>query len=340
MPPQGLLDVGEMDFLHCSIVARKMPAIESDSVLVVLVCDGGTIPASLTRMMYTRNFYGHAAPVALDWPPLMSLPIKLISTDFDGTLFAEFENPPVPIALQKSIAQLQEKGARWVINTGRDLSSLLESLGRARLEIKPDYLVVVEREIYVRRDSQFVECREWNRACEEAHRRLFAVVQPDLPRLTSWVRERFNATLYEDIYSPFCFIAESNADADAIHQYLNDYCEGMPGLTVVRNDVYARFSHLDFNKGSALGEIARLLKVYRDETFAAGDHYNDLPMLLSRYARWLVAPDNAIDTVKTAVRRQNGYVSRHLHGHGVADGLEFCLKRAAVLSFVDLVGGR
>ena len=291
-------------------------------------------------MMYTQNFCGVATPAGLELPRLMSLPIKLISTDFDGTLFAEFENPPVPLALQKSIAQLQEKGARWVINTGRDLSSLMESLGRARLEIKPDYLVVVEREIYARRDSQFVEWDEWNRSCAEAHRQLFAVVQPDLPRLTAWVRQRFSATLYEDVYSPFCFIAESNADADAIHQYLNDYCEGIPGLTVVRNDVYARFSHRDFNKGSALGEIARLLNVSREETFAAGDHYNDLPMLVSEHARWLVAPDNAIDTVKMAVRRQNGYVSRHLHGHGVADGLEFCLKRAAMLSFVDLVGGR
>jgi hypothetical protein len=25
----------------------------------------------------------------------MNLPIKIISTDFDGTFFAEFENPPV-----------------------------------------------------------------------------------------------------------------------------------------------------------------------------------------------------------------------------------------------------
>src|ERR1039458_1615936 len=113
----------------------------------------------------------------------MSLPIKLISTDFDGTLFAEFENPPVPLALQRSIGQLQDHGARWVINTGRDLSSLLESLGRARLPIRPDFLVVVEREIYVRRESQYVECESWNRACAEAHRQLFERVRPDLPRL-------------------------------------------------------------------------------------------------------------------------------------------------------------
>jgi HAD superfamily hydrolase (TIGR01484 family) len=270
----------------------------------------------------------------------MALPIKLISTDFDGTLFAEFENPPVPLALQNIIGKLQDHGARWVINTGRDLSSLLESLGRAHLPIKPDFLVVVEREIYVRRDSQYAECVPWNRACTEAHRQLFERVRPDLPRLAAWVRQRFSATLYEDSYSPLCLIAEKNEDAEAIHKYLNDYCREVPGLTVVRNDVYARFSHRNFNKGSALGEIARQLNVSNDDTFAAGDHHNDLPMLSRDHARWLVAPGNAIDPVKDAVRRQNGYVSPLLHGHGVADGLEFCLKRAAVLGFVDLVGSR
>jgi hypothetical protein len=235
---------------------------------------------------------------------------------------------------------LQEHGARWVINTGRDLSSLLEALGRAHLAVKPDFLVLVEREIYARRDSHYIECEPWNRACAEAHRQLFERVRPDLPRLTAWVRRRFSATLYEDSWSPLCFIAEKNQDAEAIHKYLDNYCREVPGLTVVRNDVYARFSHRDFNKGSALGEIARQIGVSSDQTFAAGDHLNDLPMLSRDYARWLVAPANAVDAVKASVRRQSGYVSQLPHGHGVADGLEFCLNRATVLGFVDLVGGR
>ena len=85
------------------------------------------------------------------------LPIKLISTDFDGTLHADHEDPPVPLDLQQMIAALQARGAKWVINTGRDLSSLLETLGRARLRIKPDFLVVVEREIYCHREAQYIE---------------------------------------------------------------------------------------------------------------------------------------------------------------------------------------
>ena len=68
----------------------------------------------------------------------MSSPIQLLSTDFDGTLFAEFEQPPVPYELVALIADLQVNGVKWVINTGRDMASLMESLARARVNIQPD----------------------------------------------------------------------------------------------------------------------------------------------------------------------------------------------------------
>jgi HAD superfamily hydrolase (TIGR01484 family) len=255
--------------------------------------------------------------------------IKLISTDFDGTLFAEFEDPPVPLALQTLISRLQAQGAKWVINTGRDLSSLMESLGRARLLVKPDFLVLVEREIYSHRNSQYVEDAAWNRVCDQAHAELFRRVQADVPRLRAWVKERFGAIFYEDAYSPFCLIAERNEEAEVIHEYLTDYCRTVPHLTLVRNDVCSRFSHEAFNKGTALAEIARQLGVTPEETFATGDHLNDLPMLLRRHAWWLAAPANAIPTIKQVVRDQNGFVSELSHGHGVAEGLEFHLNALA-----------
>jgi HAD superfamily hydrolase (TIGR01484 family) len=262
----------------------------------------------------------------------MNLPIKLISTDFDGTLFAEFENPPVPEELQHLIGRLQKAGAKWVINTGRDLSSLLESLARAHLSVRPDLLVVVEREIYAHEKSQYVGWEDWNRTCAQAHADLFARVRADLPRLVAWVNERFDASVYEDSYSPFCLIAEDNKDADLIHEYLNAYCAQVPRLTVVRNDVYARFSHEAYSKGTALSEIARRLGVGRDQVLAAGDHLNDLPMLSREHARWLVAPSNAIELVKQTVRRQEGFVSDEPHGYGVARGLEFFLESTGRLA--------
>ena len=257
----------------------------------------------------------------------MGLPIKLISTDFDGTLFAEFENPPIPEELEQLIGRLQARGAKWVINTGRDMSSLMETLGRAGIQIEPDYLVLVEREIHLHQDSRYPGLDDWNAACARAHAEVFARVQQDLPAIVAWIDARFHARIYEDAYSPFCLIASNNGDAEAIHSYLAEYCRSVPHLTVVRNDVYARLSHEAYNKGTALAEISRRLGLGTEAVFAVGDHLNDLPMLSRRHARFLAAPANAVDAVKDAVRQQEGYVSKLSHGNGVAEAINHYLER-------------
>jgi HAD superfamily hydrolase (TIGR01484 family) len=255
----------------------------------------------------------------------MSLPIKLISTDFDGTIFAEFENPPIAESLQELIGDLQKRGAKWVINTGRDMSSLMEALARAKISIEPDHLVLVEREIHTHEGVRYVGLDEWNTECARAHEELFARIRLDMPRLTEWVNSRFHATIYEDPYSPFCLIAGNNGDADAINHYLDEYCCTVPNLVVMRNDVYARLSHAAYNKGTALAELARRLGISTSEIFAAGDHLNDLPMLSKKYAGWIAAPQNAIEPVKNQIRLQKGFISGLPHGFGTADALRRCL---------------
>ena len=259
----------------------------------------------------------------------MSLPIEIISTDFDGTLHADEETPPVPQRLQALIRQLQDQGAKWVINTGRDFDSLTQGMNGAELEVQPDYLVVLEREIYVREDGHYAPWQDWNGACRLAHAELFARIQPDMPRLVDWITERFTVTLFEDDYSPLWVIARSNGDADAIHAHFAEYCRQVPDLAVVRNEAFAAFAHAAYNKGVSLGEIANRLGVPAERVFAAGDHFNDLPMLSREFAGCLVAPDNAILAVKEKVRAQDGYVSQEPWGHGVACGLEYYLRNHA-----------
>ncbi len=251
----------------------------------------------------------------------MDLPIKLISTDFDGTIFAEFETPPIPPQLTQLIGALQAHGAKWVINTGRDMSSLLESLGRAHIHVQPDYLVLVEREIYERKGGRFVSVKHWNDACTADHQELFARVRPDVPALANWINSRFAASVYEDPHSPLCIIADTNGDMDEIHARLDDYCAGVAQLTVVRNDVYARFSHAKYNKGTALAEVAGLLGVHRDHVFVAGDHLNDLPMLSREYADYIATPANGVPAVLKAVAAAGGFRSRLAAGRGVHEAL-------------------
>jgi len=256
----------------------------------------------------------------------MDLPIKVISTDFDGTVHGEMNDPPVPPRLQSLIGRLQKRGAKWIVNTGRDLPSVQEALFEAQITIQPDYLVVVEREIYHRNLLGYLPDLAWNSKCDEEHERLFAPIRKDMPQLKAWIQGRFKAAVFEDNYSPFCLVASNNADADAILDHVQDYCLRTPGLTIMRNDIYARFCHADFNKGTAMAEIARQLGVGRDFILAAGDHLNDLPMLSVEFARWLVAPANAVDAVKESVRRQQGFISPDPYGVGVAQGLEHILK--------------
>ena len=265
---------------------------------------------------------------------MSSLPIKLISTDFDGTLFAEFENPPVPVALQNWIQRLQDAGAKWVINTGRDSSSLLETMARAQLRIKPDFLVVVEREIYVHENHRYTPYGNWNQRCSADHAALFERLRADLPEIIQWIEDHFDATVYEDFYSPFCLIAGSNKDADAIQVYIEEYCKRVPDLTLMRNDVYARFCHSAYNKGTALAELGRHLGIGPESILAAGDHMNDLPMLQRRFAHYLVSPQNAIPSVKEQVKKEGGYISSQLCGHGVVSGLEFWLEKTGSLSLL------
>jgi len=254
------------------------------------------------------------------------LPIKLISTDFDGTLFAEFETPPVPEGLQRLIAELQAKGAKWAINTGRDMSSLMEALGRAGLDIEPDYLVLVEREIYLHHESQYEADHDWNEACAMNHALVFDKVRRDLEKLVGWIQSRCKAHIYEDAFSPLCLIARDNGEMDQIHAFLESYCRSVPKLTVVRNDVYARFSHEGYTKGTALQELTRRLGLTTADVFAVGDHLNDLPMLHPSVAKWLAAPANAVEAVKLALKEHGGYVSTRPHGHGVGEAIKYYLE--------------
>jgi hydroxymethylpyrimidine pyrophosphatase-like HAD family hydrolase len=210
---------------------------------------------------------------------------------------------------------------KWVINTGRDLPGIMEAIGRSRLTVHPDYLALVEREIYVREHHSYVPLTEWNQRCAEDHEVLFSRLSRELGEMRDWIEQRFQADLYADTFSPLCVIASSLAEMDVIHDFLDAFAAKTAALSVVRNDVYLRLSHRDYHKGSVLQRIAEREGVSGENILAAGDHHNDLPMLRREVAHMLVAPANAIEAVKGAVRTQGGFIAQQRCGAGVLEGL-------------------
>jgi hydroxymethylpyrimidine pyrophosphatase-like HAD family hydrolase len=249
-------------------------------------------------------------------------PLRLLSTDFDGTIHEDFARPPIPTELQEWIAAFQARGGVWVINTGREMASLLESLGRAHVHVHPDHLILVEREIHRREHGRYVPFEPWNSQCSRDHAEVFSAFSRELADLFEHLTERYDATFYNDSFSPLCAIADSNAQMDSIQSELDEFCRSVPRLAPVRNDVYVRLSHVAYSKGTALAELARTLGIRPEETAAAGDHLNDLPMLRRQFAHRLVAPTNALSVVKAQVTAEGGYLAAGTAGHGVLEALQ------------------
>ena len=254
--------------------------------------------------------------------------IQLLCTDFDGTLHSDFTQPRVPVALQEKIGELQASGTQWIINTGRTLEDLQSGLEQAQLSVKPNYVVVVEREVFKCVNGDYQPHSQWNEDCTATQAALFAKVAGQLPELFEWVKNHFDAQVYEDCWSPFCLIARNNADADAIQEYVNQHFANEPLLTFVRNDIYGRLSHAGYTKGTAMMEIARILNIPSTAILAAGDHWNDLSMLQPERAHWIIAPSNAITEVAEHVEAIQGFLASKECGEGVLEGLEWALDEA------------
>ncbi|NUN93240.1 MAG: HAD family phosphatase [Verrucomicrobiae bacterium] len=247
---------------------------------------------------------------------------RLLSTDFDGTIYDPSEPEPVDLGLLDHFDTARADGAQWVINTGRHLEDVLEVLAALNLGVAPDFIVSVERYIHRRNRRGFEEHAVWNRSCRRDHDALFKQAEAGMERLRRRIADAMPATLSRDEWSPLAIIAKTPEDAETIHRWALEESENVENLCIVRNGHYFRFSHANYSKGTALREIAGLLDLGPERVFAAGDHYNDLPMLEGVHARHVAAPSNAIREVKRVVRQAGGHVSRHRCGRGVLDALQ------------------
>ena len=249
--------------------------------------------------------------------------IRLLSTDFDGTLVDHYAQPPVDPALFSILAELRARGVHWAINTGRDLHFIEEGLREFHFPVEPDFVVTAEREVFHRGvGGDWQDFGDWNRRCYADHGALFEAASDLLRDILAFLQQGVQA---EPIYEGKRVVglaASSEEDMDKICVFLEEERRRVPGFAYMRNTIWVRFCHEAYSKGTALSELARLTGISRDEIFAVGDHYNDLPMLDGSCAKWVSCPANAVSAVKEVVRLAGGYQARGRCSAGVVEALE------------------
>ncbi len=261
----------------------------------------------------------------------MSVEIRLLSTDFDGTLVAHHLNStggrtslldPGCMAL---IQELQKGGAIWAVNTGRSLELLESGLTDFDFPVRPDFILTSERDVFrpCANGVKWEAYGDWNAQVARDHAELYATASPVLTEVVRYVNEQTKARVLYDGQHPEGLIAQDEAELAQIIEFIDGARAEHPKFHYQHNTVYLRFCHADYHKGAALAELQRLLEITREQTFAAGDHHNDISMLDGRYAQYPACPGNSIEAVKETVRKAGGYVAQQDAGAGVREALQY-----------------
>ena len=126
----------------------------------------------------------------------MDRKIRLISTDFDGTLVAHDNDPVLDPGCIELIGQLQRDGALWTINTGRSVELLESGLLDFEFPIRPDFILTSERDVFrpSRNGGKWEPFGDWNDRCAQAHADLFNSAQSVLTEIIDFVNRNTKAT--------------------------------------------------------------------------------------------------------------------------------------------------
>ena len=253
--------------------------------------------------------------------------MRLLSTDFDGTIVSHVSEPILDASCMDLIGDLQAAGAMWAINTGRSVDLLESGLTDFCFPFRPDFILTSERDVFRpgSNGTKWEAFGDWNEQCARDHAELFSSASSVLAEVIDFVNQKTKARIIYEPDGPAGLIAASEEEMDRVTEFIEQARQKQPKFNYQRNTVYLRFCHADYHKGAALAELARLIQIPRENIFAAGDHHNDISMLDGEVAAMPACPANAISEVKEAVRAAGGYVAGREHGAGVYDAIMYFL---------------
>lgn len=260
--------------------------------------------------------------------PLPECPRYLFSFDFDDTLFT-MGGPAGERRMFFSIMRgLRTRyGALWGINTGRDTIYLREGLMDLFHDdpeaFAPDFTVTMERNVHLAdAEGRLMPGLPWNDACAVAHDDLFSRYGGMLEELMAHLECRFSGLeLRRQANDAFSLVVNDACGLDDVSCVIQDKVGPYEEIVTQRAGPYLRFSHRDYNKGTALAFVASRFRVPPVHAAIFGDGYNDLDAMRHLPEAFRCCPSNAAAEVKAMVACGHGYVSTEPRTRGVLDGL-------------------
>ncbi|MFM8230811.1 MAG: HAD family hydrolase [Chthoniobacterales bacterium] len=250
------------------------------------------------------------------------MPIRLLSTDFDGTLIGHEPDARTAASLTAALRDLRAKGATWAVNTGRQLWFALEGLEHVHLPHDPEFVLSSEKDIFRRiGEGDWEAFGEWNAHTEKRTVDLLGRAAHVLEAVREMCAADKNIEILYENGRVGGLMTSDTGTMDRVVEEIRVLSAGVPDFSFNRNTVWMRFTHREIHKGSALAELARLLDIPRSDVLAIGDHHNDVPMLDGSAAAMVACPSNAVSEVKDVVRAAGGYVSPFPWSEGVADAI-------------------
>lgn len=260
--------------------------------------------------------------------PMPGLPRYLFSFDFDDTLFTlggPAEERRVFFSIMRGLRE--RYGLLWGINTGRDPVYLREGLMDMFQDdpeaFGPDFTVTMERNVHLAdAEGRLMPGIPWNDACAVAHDDLFRRHGAMLGELMSRLELRFSGLeLRRQANDAFSLVVNDACGLDDVSGIIQDTVGPYGEIVTQRAGPYLRFSHRDYNKGTALAFVASRMGVPAGHTAIFGDGHNDLDAMRHMPEAFRCCPSNAAEEVKAMVARGRGYISPEPRTRGVLDAL-------------------
>ncbi len=260
----------------------------------------------------------------------MSQPLKLLATDFDGTLMTlgveQVESSRD--TFQSWVQDIQNHEGIWVLCTGRDYSSFRMAYPFLECpEILPDFLVTRRGRVFQLRGTCYrirplISLKVIAKRMH-ASRRVRTLMKEIIDFLRSGVEEVVSGDAsVRRVRVGLSDEAAAVRVAERVRRMQHDDSY----LSVTQEGSRVEIRHISQSKGIALTELQTMLDIDPTETLAVGDGSNDLSMFDSSVAHWTGCPANSVRIVVDAILQRGGHVAREHGISGTVEVINACIR--------------